>query len=57
MGTHGHGALKRVVLGSFAEKVRHGSDVPLLLVKARSAADEPASDRTAGGADERADGA
>ena len=41
MGTHGHGALKRVVLGSFAEKVRHASDVPLLLVKAKAAADEP----------------
>jgi nucleotide-binding universal stress UspA family protein len=55
MGTHGHGALKRVVLGSFAEKVRHASDVPLLLVKSRSAADEPAN-RRASGADEPADG-
>jgi nucleotide-binding universal stress UspA family protein len=54
MGTHGHGALKRVVLGSFAEKVRHGSDVPLLLVKARSTADQPASGRGAGDADEPA---
>ena len=44
MGTHGHGALKRAVLGSVAEKVRHATDVPLLLVKARMA---PAD--TAGG--------
>ena len=45
VGTHGHGALKRAVLGSFAEKVRHATDVPLLLVKARAApdtADRPA---------------
>jgi len=39
IGTHGHGTLKRAVLGSFAEKVRHATDVPLLLVKARAAAD------------------
>jgi nucleotide-binding universal stress UspA family protein len=38
MGTHGHGALKRAVLGSFAEKVRHATDVPLLLVKAKAGA-------------------
>ncbi len=45
MGTHGHGTLKRVVLGSFAEKVRHATDVPLLLVKAKWAGDETADDR------------
>ena len=48
MGTHGHGALKRVVLGSFAEKVRHATDVPLLLVKAKWAADESAGPTGAG---------
>ena len=51
MGTHGHGTLKRVVLGSFAEKVRHATDVPLLLVKARAAADEAGGVRMAGDAD------
>jgi nucleotide-binding universal stress UspA family protein len=35
MATHGHGWAKRLVLGSTAEHVRHNSDVPLLLVKAR----------------------
>jgi nucleotide-binding universal stress UspA family protein len=55
MGTHGHGALKRVVLGSFAEKVRHATDVPLLLVKAKSMGDEPADERKAEAANEPAD--
>lgn len=54
MGTHGHGTLKRVVLGSFAEKVRHATDVPLLLVKAKWAGDEAADDR-AGGGEQRED--
>jgi Universal stress protein UspA and related nucleotide-binding proteins len=44
MGTHGHGTLKRVVLGSVAEKVRHATDVPLLLVKATTMLDRPAGD-------------
>ena len=44
MGTHGHGTLKRVVLGSVAEKVRHATDVPLLLVKATAAPDQSAGD-------------
>jgi nucleotide-binding universal stress UspA family protein len=35
MATHGHGWAKRIVLGSVADRVRHNSDVPLLLVKAR----------------------
>jgi universal stress protein A len=39
MATHGHGTLKRAVLGSVAEKVRHVTDVPLLLVKASVASD------------------
>jgi len=39
IGTHGHGTLKRAVLGSFAEKVRHATDVPLLLVKAHALVD------------------
>jgi nucleotide-binding universal stress UspA family protein len=51
MGTHGHGTLKRVVLGSIAEKVRHATDVPLLLVKATAALDEPVAGRPAGGDD------
>ncbi len=49
IGTHGHGTLKRAVLGSFAEKVRHATDVPLLLVKARAAAG--AADLDAAGED------
>jgi len=54
IGTHGHGTLKRAVLGSFAEKVRHATAVPLLLVKA-SAAVGGASDGSAGAA-QSADG-
>jgi nucleotide-binding universal stress UspA family protein len=34
MATHGHGRLPRMVYGSVAEKVRHRTNVPLLLVKA-----------------------
>ncbi len=34
MATHGHGRLPRMVYGSVAEKVRHSTDIPLLLVKA-----------------------
>jgi nucleotide-binding universal stress UspA family protein len=37
MATHGHGWLERRVLGSVADYVRHHSDVPLLVVKGRSA--------------------
>jgi nucleotide-binding universal stress UspA family protein len=37
MATHGHGWAKRIVLGSVADHVRHNSDVPLLLLKARGA--------------------
>jgi nucleotide-binding universal stress UspA family protein len=35
MATHGHGRLPRFVYGSVAERVRHRSGVPLLLVKAK----------------------
>ena len=49
IGTHGHGTLKRAVLGSFAEKVRHATDVPLLLVKAHAI--EGAVHRHAAGGD------
>jgi nucleotide-binding universal stress UspA family protein len=35
MATHGHGTLQRLFAGSVADKVRHASDVPLLLIKAR----------------------
>jgi nucleotide-binding universal stress UspA family protein len=34
MATHGHGMLPRLLYGSVAEKVRHQTDIPLLLVKA-----------------------
>ena len=54
MGTHGHGALKRAVLGSFAEKVRHATDVPLLLVKAKAGA-TAGGERPGGVAGEAAD--
>jgi nucleotide-binding universal stress UspA family protein len=33
MGTHGHGAIGRVLLGSVAQKVVSESDCPILLVK------------------------
>lgn len=35
MATHGHGFVKDVVLGSVAEAVRHRTDVPVLLLRAR----------------------
>ncbi len=35
MATHGHGFFGDLVLGSVASKVRHSSDVPVLLVPAR----------------------
>jgi nucleotide-binding universal stress UspA family protein len=37
MATHGHGWVSRKVYGSVAEKVRHESPVPLLLVRGSSA--------------------
>jgi nucleotide-binding universal stress UspA family protein len=40
MATHGHGWAKRMVLGSVADYVRHHSDVPLLLIQARSGSGE-----------------
>ena len=43
MATHGHGRLPRMVYGSVAEKVRHRTDVPLLLVKATSRDERPAA--------------
>lgn len=33
MGTHGHGLLGRALLGSVAQKVVTGADIPVLLVK------------------------
>ncbi len=33
MGTHGHGMVGRVLLGSVAQKVMTGADVPVMLVK------------------------
>jgi nucleotide-binding universal stress UspA family protein len=41
MATHGHGRLPRMVYGSVAEKVRHRTDVPLLLVKATPGEEKP----------------
>jgi nucleotide-binding universal stress UspA family protein len=40
MATHGHGKLPRLFLGSVADKVRHSSSVPLLLIKARREPEE-----------------
>jgi nucleotide-binding universal stress UspA family protein len=40
MATHGHGTLQRLFAGSVADKVRHASDVPLLLIKGRQAGDD-----------------
>ncbi len=36
MGAHGHGALRRALEGSVPDRVRHKSEVPLLLVRASS---------------------
>jgi nucleotide-binding universal stress UspA family protein len=33
MGTHGHGILGRALMGSVAQRVLTGADVPVLLVK------------------------
>lgn len=33
MGTHGHGVLGRMLMGSVAQRVVTGSDIPVLLVK------------------------
>lgn len=33
MGTHGYGAVGRALLGSIAQRVLHGADVPVLLVR------------------------
>ena len=34
MSTHGHGFFSDLVLGSVAEKVRHRTDIPVLLIRA-----------------------
>lgn len=39
MATHGHGRVPRMVYGSVADKVRHGTSIPLLLVKAHHGGD------------------
>jgi nucleotide-binding universal stress UspA family protein len=36
MATHGHRFIKDVLLGSVANEVRHRTDIPVLLVRARS---------------------
>ncbi|HMK93462.1 MAG TPA: universal stress protein, partial [Thermoleophilia bacterium] len=36
MATHGHGTLGRLVYGSVVDKVRRASDVPLLLMNAKT---------------------
>jgi len=52
MATHGHGTLGRLVYGSTVDKVRRASDVPLLLMNARTAG---ASQPVAATTDERTD--
>lgn len=41
MGTHGHRFMKDLVLGSVANEVRHGSTVPVLLLRTRKDAHTP----------------
>jgi nucleotide-binding universal stress UspA family protein len=36
MSTHGHGGLRRLVLGSVADKVLRGANVPILLYRSRA---------------------
>jgi len=36
MSTHGHRLIKDIVLGSVAESVRHRTDIPVLLVRAKA---------------------
>jgi nucleotide-binding universal stress UspA family protein len=36
MATHGHGLIKRLLLGSVADHVRHNSAVPLLLLRSQA---------------------
>lgn len=43
MSTHGRSGLMRWVLGSVAQKVAHGADRPLLLVRAHDGREEPPS--------------
>ena len=38
MSTHGHGELRRLVLGSTADKVLHSTEIPLLLVRSGNGA-------------------
>jgi nucleotide-binding universal stress UspA family protein len=35
MSTHGHGPIKDVILGSVASDVRHRTDIPVLMVRAK----------------------
>lgn len=35
MATHGHGKLVDILVGSVADRVRHGTHIPILLVKSR----------------------
>jgi len=39
MATHGHGRVPRMLYGSVADKVRHCTSIPLLLVKAEHSAE------------------
>ena len=41
MGTHGHRFVKDIVLGSVANEVRHGSTVPVLLLRSPRVAHTP----------------
>jgi nucleotide-binding universal stress UspA family protein len=47
MGAHGHGALRRALEGSVPDRVRHKSEVPLLLVRATSRHSLPNAARVA----------
>ena len=41
MSTHGHRLLGDLILGSVASEVRHRTDIPVLMVRARAKADRP----------------
>jgi nucleotide-binding universal stress UspA family protein len=53
MATHGHGWVQRKVLGSVSEAVRHGTKVPLLLLK--EGWDQPRGDVDTSESDEQSD--
>ena len=36
MATHGHGFVKDVILGSVADHLRHNTDIPILMIRAKA---------------------